>query len=107
LSDEPQPERRASTPIGNTDCVPAGTLVTVPAAPVTGGWAAAPVVAVNTVPWYKDPTFITTAGGALLSLIPVAVDALSAQTFNWRSFASSALLALAAYFRNRSNTVTR
>ena len=82
-------------------------MVTVPTAPPTGGSGVAPIVAVNTVHWYKDPTIMTTLGGALLALEPVVEDALKQDTFNWKSFALACILALGAYFRNRSNTVTK
>lgn len=82
-------------------------MVTVPSTSPTGRAGFSPVVAVNTVHWYKDPTIMTTLGGALLALEPVVEDALRQSTFNWKSFTLACILALGAFFRNRSNTVTR
>jgi hypothetical protein len=100
-------EKRSATMISNTDAVPAGTLITAPTAPSTGSPGTAPVVAANTTHWYQDPTFIATASGAVLTLIPVAAQALQEKTFDWKSFTASCFLALGAYFRNRNNTVLK
>lgn len=101
-------EERAQTPVGNTACVPSGTLLTVPAAPPTGATGQSPVVAANTVPWYKDPAFLSAAGGALYALSEPVVQALTQEgPINWRSLALGCLLALIAWFRNRHNTVVR
>lgn len=56
-------ERRKSTPIGSTAGVPSGTMVTVPASLPTGSTPAAPVVAVNTKPWYQSVTLWLAAVG--------------------------------------------
>lgn len=101
------PERRAVSLVASTGDVPQGTLLNVPSAPPTGPSGPAPIVAANTVEWYLDPVFISTAGGAVLSLVPVVVDALSQKTFDWKSFVTAAILALAAYFRNNRNTVVK
>ncbi len=100
-------EQRTPTPIGDTGAVPAGTMVTVPTASVSGPPGSSPVVAVNTAHWYQDPGFMTATVGALFALEPVIEDALRASTFNWKSFVLSCLLALGAYFRNKNNTVLR
>ena len=100
-------ERRAPTAIGSTDGIPQGTLVTVPTVPPAGNATIAPVVAVQTVHWYNDPAFLSMLGGALLAIAPVLVEAFSQKTFNWRFFTLSAVSALGAYFRNRTNTVVR
>jgi hypothetical protein len=100
-------ERRGATALSTTEGIPQGTLVTVPTAPPTGSPGTGAVVAANTTHWYQDPTFLTTAGGAVLALVPVVAQAISQQTFDWKSFTGSCLLALGAYFRNRNNTVVK
>jgi hypothetical protein len=101
-------ERRGATAIGSTESVPQGTLVTVPSACPTGSSGTAPVVAVNTVIWYKDPGFMSAAGGAALALASPVVEVLTeTQPFHWRPFLAGCILALVAYFRNRANTVIR
>ena len=100
-------ERRAPSAIGSTDGIPTGTLVTVPAVPPAGPATSGPVVAVATVHWYSDPAFLSMVGGAALSLLPVIVDALQQKTFNWKFFVVSAISALGAYFRNRTNSVIK
>jgi hypothetical protein len=106
----PPVERRVSDGVSlvqNTDTVPTGTNLKVPSASPTGAPPEAPIVAVNTVHWYKDQVLLTTLGGAVLALEPVIEDALRSQTFAWRSFTLGCILALAAYFRQKFNTVTK
>lgn len=101
-------EDRRPTPIGNTDSVPRGTLVTVPSVPPSGGTGQAPVVAVNTRHWYNDPAFLASAGGAFLALADPIVEALTTDgPIRWRSFIAACVLALVAYLRKRSNTVLK
>lgn len=101
------PERRVASLVTSTDNVPQGTLLNVPSAPLSGSPGPAPIVAANTVHWYQDPVFISTVLGALLALEPVVEDALKSQAFNWRSFTLACISALAAWLRNRINTVLK
>lgn len=99
---------RAATPIGDTASVPQGTMLTVPSVLPGGPAGTAPVVAVNTVHWYKDPGFVSAAGGALLALSSPIIEALTeTQPFHWRPFVAGCILAVVAYFRNRSNSVIK
>src|SRR5476651_970059 len=98
-------ERRGATQISDTADVPRGTLVTVPSTCPTGSSGAAPVVAVNTVVWYKYPGFMSAIGGVLLALASPVVDAITASEFHWRPLAVGCILAIVAYFRNSANTV--
>lgn len=107
MSATPTPIGERRSAVESTAGLPEGTLVTVPVASPTGSSTVAPVVAVATVHWYKDPALLSAISGALLSLLPVAIDALQAQTFNWKATLVSALCALAAYFRKQQNTVVR
>jgi hypothetical protein len=101
---EPAP----ASPVSSTACVPAGTLLNVPAVPPTGATGSAPVVAATTTVWYKDPQFVAAAGGALLALADPIVEALtSAAPLRWRSLIASCILAVVAYLRHTTNTVTR
>lgn len=101
-------ERRSATPILDTDNVPAGTMVRVPTAAPTGTAGQAPVVAVNNVSRWTDPTFLAAAGGALLALANPVVTALQAKgPVDWKGLAASCILAIVAYLRTRSNSVTR
>jgi hypothetical protein len=104
-------ERRISdgaSIVGSTADVPEGTLLRVPSVPPGGPSGTAPVVAVNTAHWYKDPTFLSAAGGAVLALASPVVEVLSeTQPFHWRPFIAGCILALVAYFRNRDNSVLK
>jgi hypothetical protein len=104
-------ERREPAPqtmISSTSAVPAGTLLNVPAAPPTGATGTSPVVAVNSIPMWKDPQFVAAAVGAVLALADPIVEALtSTQPFRWRTLIASCVLALIAYLRQKTNTVTR
>jgi hypothetical protein len=88
--------------------VEAGTLLTVPSAPVIGPAGDAPVVAVNTVNRFLDPTFLTAGIGAILAVAEPVIQSLQATgPVNWRMLVLGGLLALVAYLRNRSNTVIK
>lgn len=100
-------ERRTASPIGSTAEIPQGTLVTVPSAPPTGSSGSAPVVAVQAVHWYKDPAFLSMVGGGVLALVPVITDTLSQKSVDWRYVALSAVSAIGAYLRNRTNSVLK
>ena len=101
-------ERRGATPLGNTDSVPAGTMVCVPSAPEKGPTGSSPVVAANNKHWWQDPGFLSAAGGALLSIADPVVEVLtSSQPFHWRPFVAGCVLALVAYFRKKTNSVIR
>lgn len=83
-------------------------MVTVPSATPNGGAGLAPVVAVNTRHWYKDPGFLASAGGALLALADPVVEALTTDgPIRWRSLVAACILAVVAYLRKRSNTVLK
>jgi|ERR1035437_1937901 hypothetical protein len=88
--------------------VPANTMVTVPTAPASGPPGNSPKVAVPTVSRYLDPAFMTAALGSILALSEPVVQALQAAgPINWRSLVLGCILALVAYLRNSSNTVTK
>lgn len=97
-----------ATPIKSTAHVPEGTLVNVPTAAPTGGAGLPPVVAVNTVSKWMDPTFLAALGGAALALADPIIEVLSKPgPINWRSLILGCILALVAYSRTRSNSVTK
>ena len=102
------PERRAASPVADVKCVAPGTLMNVPAVQPTGGSGEHPVVAVNTVHWYKDPQFLAAAVGGLIAISDPIIEALSKQgPINWRSLVLGCVLALVAWLRTRTNTVTK
>lgn len=105
-------ERRARTPIDTTDGLPEGTMVTVPAAPATGGSGDAPVVAVNTKSKWSDPIFLLTFVTALGSVAATVFDVIPATgPIDWRVTAPKIVFAvingIAAFLRTQINTVTK
>ena len=97
---------RKPSAVGSTEAVPAGTLLQVPAASVTGPTGSAPVVAVNNLHWYQDPVFIAAVSGAFLAVAgPMVEFLLSDQPLHWRPMVASVLMALIAWLRNRGNSV--
>lgn len=116
MTDQPAPKtpdhlgfvERAATPIGNTDSVPQGTMLTVPASPPTGPSGTAPIVAANNVHWYEDRAFMTAIGGAAIAISDPIIEAMtSSQPFHWRPVVAGCILALVAYFRSRYNSVVK
>lgn len=98
-------ERRTATAIGSTQGIPAGMLVSVPVAPVSGHPGDHPVVAVNTQDWYTSVVF----WGSLVGF-PV-LDAVSeyilagGQFDRNRLFHIATSAALGAYLAWRRKTV--
>jgi hypothetical protein len=101
-------EQRKASLVESTASVPEGTMLTVPSAPTSGGTGTAPIVAVNTVPWYRDPGFLSATGGALLALSDPVIEALkSGDSFRWRPFLVGCVLAIVAYLRKTTNSVVK
>lgn len=102
-------EERRATPIGDTSSVPEGTMVTVPSTPPTGGTGEAPVVAVNNVSKWTDPTFLLSSISSIILVFadPLVTAFTSDKPINWRTLVAGCVLALVAWSRTRSNSVTR
>jgi len=103
------PERRGATAIGGTEGIPVGTLLTVPSAPPTGPTGSSPVVAVNNVSKWIDPTFLVSSISSALLIFadPIITAITQKEPFNWRTFTAGCVLALVAWSRTRSNSVTK
>ena len=102
-------EQRKASPVESTAEVPQGTMLTVPAANPTGPSGVSPVVAVNKVSKWSDPTFlIASISSVILIFAPPIISALAIPgPFNWPLFIAGCLNALLAWSRTRSNSVTR
>jgi hypothetical protein len=103
---------RKASPISNTDCVPAGTLLQVPSAPATGKSGSAPVVAVNTVSKWKDPVFLLLFVTGLSTTFTAVMDVIpSAGDIDWRLTAPKIVFAIlngiGAFLRTQINSVTK
>lgn len=110
LAKIPSPEPVIEKGTLDVSKVQAGTLLTVPSAPMVGPASTvdAPVVAVNTVSKFLDPTFLAAGIGAIVAIAEPIIQALQATgPINWRSLVLGGLLGLVAYLRNRSNTVIK
>ena len=101
-------EQRKATPIGTVASVAAGTMVCAPAAPPSGGSGEHPIVAVDTIHWYKDPQFLVAAAGAIAAVADPVIEALSTDNpIRWRSLILACILALVAWLRKQTNTTVR
>ncbi len=103
---------RKASPVGSTGDVPAGTLLQVPSAPLTGTTGSAPVVAVNTVSKWRDPVFLLLFVTSLATTFTAVMDVIpSAGDIDWRLTAPKIVFAIlngvGAFLRTQINSVTK